>query len=183
MTKKTKKRYAHQQAADALQELLDFIQTPKSEKQWRRIDYGRALLKHLVEAEPIDATPVFNLLLEDLERESPKALLSYWQDIESWVCAAAAKQWQPEPRTMYVELSVFPACPTAKLMSFIFTGGTKDLLWVQITRLLEFIGPERVTNCGCGRLFVRAGKRRFCSTRCQSREYMRRYRSGEVGEN
>jgi uncharacterized paraquat-inducible protein A len=39
---------------------------------------------------------------------------------------------------------------------------------------------ERLTVCECGRLFVRQGKRRFCSPRCQKRVYMRRRRGGAV---
>lgn len=52
----------------------------------------------------------------------------------------------------------------------------------QLFRLLEETGPLRLAVCSaCDRLFIRVTRKRFCSTRCQSRVYMQRYRRGEVG--
>lgn len=53
--------------------------------------------------------------------------------------------------------------------------------WLQLLRVVHRAGPNRLRTCQCGRLFVRVGKRRFCSERCQTRDYMRRFRSGEAG--
>lgn len=38
---------------------------------------------------------------------------------------------------------------------------------------------DRIKARDCGKLFVREGKRKFCSPRCQKRVYMRAYRAKE----
>jgi hypothetical protein len=63
-----------------------------------------------------------------------------------------------------------------------FSGGLGDLLPMQTYLVTRLIGRERLRLCECGRPFVRIGKRRFCSERCQKRVYMKRRRAGEVGK-
>jgi hypothetical protein len=56
-------------------------------------------------------------------------------------------------------------------------GDQHAKLLYQIVRVIESVGFEKVQACPeCGRLFVKVTKKRFCSTRCQSRVYMRQYR-------
>ena len=52
-----------------------------------------------------------------------------------------------------------------------------QMLILRIVSLLRMVGPERVARCDCGQVFVRVGKRRTCSVRCQKRVYMRGYRN------
>jgi hypothetical protein len=56
-------------------------------------------------------------------------------------------------------------------------------LILRIVSLLWLVGPERVVKCDCGKIFLRIGKRRTCSVRCQKRVYMRKYRNPEEGED
>jgi CGNR zinc finger len=67
---------------------------------------------------------------------------------------------------------------------FVVHGSPLDRFQYQIVRVLEKAGANRLLACpapGCGTLFLKVTKKRFCSTRCQSRVYMQRYRAGEVG--
>jgi hypothetical protein len=57
-----------------------------------------------------------------------------------------------------------------------------QMLILRIVSLLRMVGPERVARCDCGQVFVRVGKRRTCSVRCQKRVYMRRFRNPPDGE-
>jgi hypothetical protein len=69
-------------------------------------------------------------------------------------------------------------------VDFVVHGSPLDRFQYQIVRLLEKAGANRLLVCpakNCGRLFLKVTKKRFCSTRCQSRDYMQRYRAGEVG--
>lgn len=61
------------------------------------------------------------------------------------------------------------------------SGTSKQMLTLQLFTLVRTVGPERLDRCDCGKLFVRVGKRRSCSERCQKRTYMRRYRAGDAG--
>jgi hypothetical protein len=61
-----------------------------------------------------------------------------------------------------------------------FTVNVGVMLVLQVLRLLQFVGVTRLKICDCDRLFVQVGKRRFCSERCQTRVYMRRFRAGET---
>jgi hypothetical protein len=58
-----------------------------------------------------------------------------------------------------------------------------DMLYDFIAALRR-AGTKRIQLCpapDCDRFFVRVSRKRFCSTRCQSRTYMRKYRNGEAG--
>jgi hypothetical protein len=59
-------------------------------------------------------------------------------------------------------------------------GSPLDLFAYQLVRVLETGGAEKLSACPapeCGRIFLKVTKKRFCSQRCQSREYMREYRA------
>lgn len=69
-------------------------------------------------------------------------------------------------------------------------GPSADLLCFRIIRLIEDIGIPRLAVCQaasataesgqvCGRLYVKRTRKEFCSTKCQSRVYMRRLRAEE----
>jgi hypothetical protein len=66
-----------------------------------------------------------------------------------------------------------------KAVLVIVGGPLRDRLLYQILRLLEQLGAEKLQKCPapeCGRLFFKVTRKEFCSTRCQSRVYMRGYR-------
>lgn len=71
-------------------------------------------------------------------------------------------------------------------------GPARDALLYRVSRLLEDVGVGRVEMCrapkprhskaypsACGRLFVKRGRKEFCSTQCQMRTYMGRVRTEE----
>ena len=56
-------------------------------------------------------------------------------------------------------------------------GSPLDRMLYKTMRLFESIGAERLLVCPeCRRLFLKVTQKRFCSTKCQSRVYMRAYR-------
>ena len=58
------------------------------------------------------------------------------------------------------------------------SGPLSSLLAYQVARLARS-GKDLVAPCDCGEFFVREGKRKFCSERCQKRVYMRAKRAEE----
>lgn len=71
--------------------------------------------------------------------------------------------------------------PLGRDHGFEVTGPSGQLIYVQMTALLRAVG-DALRECACGRIYVRTGKRRFCSTTCQKRVYMRMYRGSDTGE-
>jgi hypothetical protein len=61
-------------------------------------------------------------------------------------------------------------------------GPLPDLIWFQVIRLMQIAGLARLRLCDCGRVFLKTGKRKACSTKCAKRVYMRRFRAGETEE-
>lgn len=57
------------------------------------------------------------------------------------------------------------------------------LVQLQVLRLIQFIGRDRLRQCACGQVFVRRGRREYCSDRCQKRVYMRQFRGGDDGKS
>jgi hypothetical protein len=67
--------------------------------------------------------------------------------------------------------------------SLLIEGTPRDLLFDQTNRVLPSAALEALQLCpGCGKAFVRVTQKRFCSTRCQSRIYMRQKRAEERAE-
>ena len=63
-------------------------------------------------------------------------------------------------------------------------GPLRDRFRFSVLRILNTVGVDKLAICpapDCGRLFVRVTRKEYCSTRCQSRLYMRKYRAGEAG--
>lgn len=82
-----------------------------------------------------------------------------------------------EPLDIHIHTLTVSALDTV----IVVEGPLGHLIALQMFALLRLVGRETVHRCECGQLFVRAGKRRFCSTRCQKRVYMRRLRAGDAG--
>ena len=65
-------------------------------------------------------------------------------------------------------------------------GSPLDRFLYQVVRVMETGGAEKLSACAaadCPRLFLKVTKKIFCSTRCQSRTYMRRLRAVERAED
>jgi hypothetical protein len=56
-------------------------------------------------------------------------------------------------------------------------GPLRDLLWFQLLFLTRTSGFDRLLRCDCGKMFVKVGRREFCSERCQKRVYKRNERA------
>jgi hypothetical protein len=67
--------------------------------------------------------------------------------------------------------------------SLLVDGTPRDLLFDQANRVLTNVALESLQVCpACGKAFVKVTQKRFCSTRCQSRMYMRQLRADERAE-
>ncbi len=87
--------------------------------------------------------------------------------------------------TITVSRLEFGVVPMRRSAVLIVDGAPADLVLYQVVQLLQAVGVDRLRRCDapaanstdpCGRLFVAAGKRRFCSAACRMRLYMRGYR-------
>lgn len=61
----------------------------------------------------------------------------------------------------------------------VVNGSPRDRFLYRVIRLLDELGADKLHMCPtpeCGRLFFKVTRKEFCSARCQSRVYMRRYR-------
>lgn len=57
------------------------------------------------------------------------------------------------------------------------TGSTRDIFFVRMFLLFAFESTARIGACPeCEQIMLRTKKREYCSSRCQTRAYMRRYR-------
>jgi hypothetical protein len=63
-----------------------------------------------------------------------------------------------------LELSPAPAGNTVAL---ILDGPARDVLWFQVLDVLRTVGIENIRPCRfCERIFVKSGKRDYCSSKC-----------------
>jgi hypothetical protein len=72
-----------------------------------------------------------------------------------------------------------------RVASLLIDGQPRDVLWYQMEKVLTAGGLERLRVCPapeCGRAFVRVTQKKFCSTRCQTRIYMRIRRAEDRAE-
>jgi hypothetical protein len=83
----------------------------------------------------------------------------------------------PAVRLQNVELS--PHASLGDQIVLALDGSARDVIWFQVINLLQSIGVRRLQLCPCGRVFARVGRREFCSTRCQKRYYMRKFRQDQ----
>lgn len=80
-----------------------------------------------------------------------------------------------------VTLRIRPAHKAGQQLP-IFGARPEDEVMYQTARFIEIAGPDRIRHCAasdCDRLFVKRTKGEYCSTRCQSRTYMRKLREEE----
>ena len=68
----------------------------------------------------------------------------------------------------------------------VWRGAPRDMFLSRLIRLLEHCDVETLRVCPapeCGRMFVKVTRKEFCSTQCQSRVYMRKYRALAASPN
>lgn len=127
-----------------------------------------------------------------LHRDKPKA----WKEDAPINGGPILEFLQQRTRELLVDVAAhtgFTLGATDLILSFwgvtdgrrfrIVPRGNPDAVWLyQVVRLFEAIGTERIQMCpatDCGRVFLKVTKKEFCSTRCQSRTYMRKRRAEE----
>jgi len=75
--------------------------------------------------------------------------------------------------------------PLGRRPLLLVDGTPADRFRYHATQVLVAGGLERLRRCPsppCETIFVRVGKRLYCSARCQARAYMRTYAPGAAGE-
>lgn len=165
------KRYTTEQAAALLSRLMRIREA--SVPQARRL-FAELLAARLgdVVVNPRDA----------LQRESDERVAGLQKGVYAYLHLAPAsrvapdKHVWPDVQIKNVTLQVGGPGP----MRVEVSGELNKLLTVQVYNLLRVAG-SRIKQCECGQLFVRVRRQITCSTKCQKRFYMRKYRSGEAG--
>lgn len=74
------------------------------------------------------------------------------------------------------------ATPGGRQIFVAVDGEVKDVAVLQLVSLLTAVGISTVRFCSapdCQRLYVKVGRRQFCSVKCQSRSYMRERREND----
>jgi hypothetical protein len=107
-------------------------------------------------------------------------LLPQLRDIAAQVINDLFRDWPGHTRlrvTLEFEIWREHFRPAVRLFA-----ATEDQFRYQLVRLVQTVGVEKILRCAaprarstepCGRIFVKATRKEFCSTRCQTRTYMR----------
>jgi hypothetical protein len=172
----TKKRYSQARGLVLARRLLSALDAPP--------ERARRVLVALTEARLGDVV-INTRAVHDIE-QATEAQLEKWQQILkatlAWIFRARQGGWRlVSTTTGQVEVSepTFSGNLRVTLSAdapFTISGPAEMLLVAQLY-LLERLVQPRLRRCVCGRLFVRIRKRQFCSTRCQQRIYMRKWRA------
>lgn len=76
------------------------------------------------------------------------------------------------------DLAIAPIPNDARIVLAI-DGAARDLVRYKFLQLLGIVGTEQLRRCAagdCGRIFIKVGRREYCSNTCQKRTYMRERR-------
>lgn len=64
--------------------------------------------------------------------------------------------------------------------NYYIEGSIRDWVFYLVDRVLPNVAVEALRSCsGCGRAFVKITQKKFCSTKCQKRTFMRQWRAEE----
>jgi hypothetical protein len=95
-------------------------------------------------------------------------------------------KYESEPHPIAFNLIVMPPLTGPRKVVFFTEGSTRDLFLLR-TALLLFQQPtDKVLRChasDCDRIFLRKRKQRYCSPRCQTRDFMRVWRKDNEEKN
>jgi hypothetical protein len=91
---------------------------------------------------------------------------------------------QPDGITIgNIEISAIELPPTHRTLVMV-AGTAEDVFRFSLVRCIQGTSVEKLRRCPdpkCNRFFFKAGKKDYCSTRCQSRVYMRKRRQEAKG--
>lgn len=134
---------------------------------------------------PIQAMPLEPPFPQDMTPEDFKTLQSETREILTQFVKVRQDRRGQQGRT---KLSVEAALLPLEVLSPRFvgrsmlhlTGPTRDIFLTMVLLLFTFESTAKIGACPeCERIMLRTKKREYCSSRCQTRAYMRRYRQQE----
>lgn len=135
---------------------------------------------------PIHGTPIDPPLPEDFTEGDFKTLQAELTTIlTSFVSLKTGGSEGITPRSLKLNASLIPLemlGPRVEGRAFLsLTGATRDIFLMMVFMLFAFESTARIGACAeCERIMLRTKKREYCSSRCQTRAYMRRYRQQET---
>lgn len=163
------KRYRPSPAASLLSRILKTVQGRSTTKATIRV--ARALLSERFFREvgvtiKSSADGTLNQWDDDKARTWREGVLAVLEDVIDDV----APYENLRAEQYWVEISLDPARPPITIH-----GDLNPMLDLRLDTLLRSVGIDRVLRCECKQLFVKYGRREFCSDRCQKRVYMRKW--------
>ena len=179
----TTKRYTEAQGIALARRLVAALDAPAERARRVLSTLMRARLSHVVIASHSS---------QDVEQATEQELGEWQQALKAtlaWIVQARDQGWR---LVSTVTGQPVVTAPTAVIggevrvqistadASVTLSGPPLDMLVTQLYALVGLV-RRRLRRCDCGQIFVRTGKRQFCSSRCQKRIYMRRFRAGVVG--
>jgi hypothetical protein len=165
----TRKRYKENQAAALLARIVDFTfdDKPRSAhkkaiNELARVDFGF----------DVDRGNIDGLLDDD--DPYVETLRGRWQNYLAWTIGRGV-----EPRSMIEAVDPPELSPIrrGREIRYEIRGDPGGALTFQLINLVRAAGNDRLRECGeCKKIFVRRGRKEFCSYNCQKRVYMREWR-------
>lgn len=76
-----------------------------------------------------------------------------------------------------VSFSLIPPSDSGTGYTLTRVGSCSDCSAMKLMQLLEMGYGDLIRQCRCGKIFVRLGKRKYCSTKCTNAEGVKRWRS------
>lgn len=176
----TRKRYTRRTAEGLLEKAVDLLAAPPepSIAQIRRV-YIALLQARIPDINVPEETVV-------AVRQAPGGTLREWHrtvlTVVNWVQVLRGASHPARKRLPPVSVSDVTVRLNSEDLTIEVVAAPFQAVILRIVSLLCLVGPERVVKCDCGKVFLRVGKRRACSVKCQKRVYMRRYRNPEESE-
>ncbi|WP_337288622.1 CGNR zinc finger domain-containing protein [Candidatus Methylomirabilis sp.] len=135
---------------------------------------------------PIRAMPIEPPFPQDMAPGDFKTLQSDNREIlTQFVKVRERKESQQKQTPLSIRASLMPLDVLSPRFAgramLQLTGPTRDMFLTMVFLLFAFESTARIAACPeCERLMLRTKKREYCSPRCQTRAYMRRYRQRET---
>ncbi len=176
-------------ASNLLGRLLDFVQTQLTDSA-RRAKSARTLVSGILTSNIQGVIAKYPAHQREVATWSETDFERFRADLEVFLRGLAGFQTRGGAIVQPIEFSHISLYPMPQrqrsaLAPLLVEGATRDVLWFQIVNLVRFAGGERLRVCladDCDRMFVKVGKREFCSDRCQGRVNSRRVRERDRKE-
>ena len=161
------KRYKRTRAEHLLEEVLALVQTKTATER-----HVRDVILHL------QATLGMVALGDTWALWSPIEVATWQADM-----LGLLRNLAPESSTIGHELPIVAlgplvittVCGANGDVQLCIEGANCDVATYFVVQLLREAGAARIRRCDCDAVFVKVGRREFCSKRCQKRVYMRVY--------